>query len=591
MKVLVGMIVSALTTLVSAESVTTNITVPSPTPGVPLQVWVDVNPSMTGAQRCTIDAWPADQLLQPQDLPPAFVDFTVDVRLINPIELFPAKRLHQLEFTMHFDPAVVAPAPGFMNAPAFFGGDGAPEWFVPKGAPPGTIRVIVNVSACPVGLPNGFLIYPGFNGLVARCGFMAMKDGQTGIDLSDIVFYTTSNSSCQPVTLTAGAETWARAQVIVNHDAAAIGCWTVNRTFDAPDLNPGDGVADSNPTLGIVDATLSACIAEANARTGPDTVSFAYAPIGAPIVVAADPSPIKDSSGPLLLDGFSQPMVEIRSVGAANGLTITSAGNIVRGLSLTGFGGAGVRLIGATSNANTLVGNRIGVNWLGGVVGNGLGVMMVEGATSNTLGGPDPLDSNLIRGNLSDGVLIQPGNLLTRNSIRGNAGLGVRATAPMTSVSISSAFIDGVLEVHGSLAGLPSTEHRIEVFNNLACDTSGFGEGASFLGDSLVSTNQAGLAEFAIVISMAPEAPTPTRLSLTASNEIAGTSEFSNCFKIDRIGSNCTGDIDGDGTVNGLDLALLLGTWSDEGPGDLDGNGVTDGIDLALLLGHWGACP
>jgi cytochrome c peroxidase len=51
-------------------------------------------------------------------------------------------------------------------------------------------------------------------------------------------------------------------------------------------------------------------------------------------------------------------------------------------------------------------------------------------------------------------------------------------------------------------------------------------------------------------------------------------------------------DLNGDGDVNGFDLALLLGQW---GPcparggcaADLDGNGVVNGLDLAILLAGW----
>jgi hypothetical protein len=52
----------------------------------------------------------------------------------------------------------------------------------------------------------------------------------------------------------------------------------------------------------------------------------------------------------------------------------------------------------------------------------------------------------------------------------------------------------------------------------------------------------------------------------------------------------CLGDFDGNGTVDGADLATMLGAWG--GPGaDLDGSGATDGADLAVLLGAWGVCP
>lgn len=56
---------------------------------------------------------------------------------------------------------------------------------------------------------------------------------------------------------------------------------------------------------------------------------------------------------------------------------------------------------------------------------------------------------------------------------------------------------------------------------------------------------------------------------------------------------NCPADLDVDGDVDGVDLALLLGSWGPVrpgSPGDLDDNGVIGGHDLALVLGAWGRC-
>lgn len=49
------------------------------------------------------------------------------------------------------------------------------------------------------------------------------------------------------------------------------------------------------------------------------------------------------------------------------------------------------------------------------------------------------------------------------------------------------------------------------------------------------------------------------------------------------------GDLDGDGTVAGADLGLLLGAWGacTGCAADLDGDGSVSGIDLGLLLGAW----
>jgi hypothetical protein len=53
----------------------------------------------------------------------------------------------------------------------------------------------------------------------------------------------------------------------------------------------------------------------------------------------------------------------------------------------------------------------------------------------------------------------------------------------------------------------------------------------------------------------------------------------------------CPADLNGDGSVGGADLGLLLGNWGFTGTGDLNGDGTVSGSDLGLLLGNWGACP
>jgi hypothetical protein len=51
------------------------------------------------------------------------------------------------------------------------------------------------------------------------------------------------------------------------------------------------------------------------------------------------------------------------------------------------------------------------------------------------------------------------------------------------------------------------------------------------------------------------------------------------------------GDINGDGSVNASDLAILLGAWGGPSPSaDLDASGTVDASDLAILLGAWGEC-
>ena len=54
--------------------------------------------------------------------------------------------------------------------------------------------------------------------------------------------------------------------------------------------------------------------------------------------------------------------------------------------------------------------------------------------------------------------------------------------------------------------------------------------------------------------------------------------------------TNCPADLDGNSTVDGMDLSIVLASWATDGAGDINGDGTTDGIDLAELLGSWGVC-
>ena len=55
-------------------------------------------------------------------------------------------------------------------------------------------------------------------------------------------------------------------------------------------------------------------------------------------------------------------------------------------------------------------------------------------------------------------------------------------------------------------------------------------------------------------------------------------------------GGSCgiPGDLDGDGDVDGGDLATLLNSWGQGGPADLNGDGTVDAADMAVLLNNFG---
>ena len=78
-----------------------------------------------------------------------------------------------------------------------------------------------------------------------------------------------------------------------------------------------------------------------------------------------------------------------------------------------------------------------------------------------------------------------------------------------------------------------------------------------------------------------PAVPAP--LLLSAAIEATG----SGSALVVRVSADA--DLDGDGTVDGADLGVLLSAWGTAGPGDFNGDAVVDGADLGILLSLWTA--
>lgn len=56
-----------------------------------------------------------------------------------------------------------------------------------------------------------------------------------------------------------------------------------------------------------------------------------------------------------------------------------------------------------------------------------------------------------------------------------------------------------------------------------------------------------------------------------------------------KLSAGNPADLNGDGSVDASDLAILLSNWGGSGIGDIDGSGTVDAGDLAALLGAWGS--
>lgn len=223
--------------------------------------------------------------------------------------------------------------------------------------------------------------------------------------------------------------------VVAPAPSALAATFTVNSTADDPDASPGNGVCQTSGGV----CTLRAAIQEANALAGPHTIQFNI-PTASPGYDAAGYWRIRPASalpaitaGNVTIDGRTQPTgnpswTHPRIVidgslitGGANGLTITSAGNTIRRLTIQNFAvsdilsettGNGILISGSGATNNRVHGCYLGTSPDGGSAArNHVAGVQVRNAGNNIIGnstagaGPD-IDTagddalgNLISGN------------------------------------------------------------------------------------------------------------------------------------------------------------------------------------------------
>ena len=164
-------------------------------------------------------------------------------------------------------------------------------------------------------------------------------------------------------------------------------------------------------------------------------------------------------TGPVLVDGSSNPLVYSLATRQQNGIWLNDAGtlggtndpkfgNMVLGNTVLG-NETGVLISGANAAYNTVKGNQIGQSsTTNGVIpdlsglGNFFG-LKIDGASNNLVGSPTniPTDKNTVSHNVSVGIYLN-GPLTTHNSIQGNlidsnGGYGVRNSTDNTFVKLT----------------------------------------------------------------------------------------------------------------------------------------------------------
>lgn len=204
--------------------------------------------------------------------------------------------------------------------------------------------------------------------------------------------------------------------------AADTQIYVVDTISDAPDQGVGNGSCH----IAGGGCSLRAALQEADADADESRIEFAI-PGAGPHTIELDSSlpMITDPYGGTTIDGYTQPgsapndaalgsnadlRIAVRGSGSSgpSGLTITSSGNVVRGLALYDLAGA-IRILEPTAMFNIVAGNFVGTNPAGTFTASAfdvlsIGVTVNLNASFNRIGGPALADRNVVSGNAGRGV-------------------------------------------------------------------------------------------------------------------------------------------------------------------------------------------
>jgi titin len=261
---------------------------------------------------------------------------------------------------------------------------------------------------------------------------------------------------------------------------AALFLMTVGPVFSA--TFTVTNLADAGP------GTIRQAITDANATPGADLIDFNIP--GTPpftIGLASLLPPIFETAtiDATTQPGYSnKPIVSLNGIAvlSGNGLTLSSGGNVVRGLVIRNFPKYGIEALAAAGGTNTIQGCFIGTDQTGGSgQPNLVGGIHIGASSYNLIGGTNPYEGNLISGNTNDGVWIDGspnsvGNVIVGNIIGLNAGgtaaignskQGVRVSlAQFTTVGGPSVGARNVISGNGesgvTIEGVTSTNNLIQ---------------------------------------------------------------------------------------------------------------------------------
>ena len=236
------------------------------------------------------------------------------------------------------------------------------------------------------------------------------------------------------------------------------------------------------------------------------------------------------------------------------GGTSASERNLISG----NTGGPGLYIINGATGTKVL-GNAIGLAADGVTsLANGDGIFV--SAQNTTIGGIAVGEGNFISGNTREGVIIAGG---TGNSVRGNSIYSNGTTTSHLGIDLGNAGVTanddgdpdtgannlqnfpvlssvsssgGNTVITGTLNSTPNTTFALDFYSSPRADTSGYGEGKTYLGSTSVTTDGTGNVSFSATLSGGTSAAgIPT--SATATDPTGNTSEFSQTLASDPSGA------------------------------------------------------
>jgi uncharacterized repeat protein (TIGR01451 family) len=273
-----------------------------------------------------------------------------------------------------------------------------------------------------------------------------------------------------------------------------------------------------------------------------------------------------------IVTGGTNPVIEGNFIGtdftattaignASDGIFLFGATNATVGGGSAGDGnvisanvGNGINTLVAGSGGSVIQGNLIGTDITGtlalGNVGHGIDLF----SSNNTVGGASPGQGNIIANTatatLQSGagvavILNSNHNTIVGNLIYNNQGLGIdlgdsgvptqnaaggHTTGPnnlqnypvLNSAIVSNA---GGTQVKGSLNSGPNTTFALDFYGDPAADASGHGQGQTYLGRTMVTTDNKGNVSFSA--NLPGTAVVDQVVTATATDPLGDTSEFS----------------------------------------------------------------